>query len=204
MIPYNSKIFYDEFSYERNKDLRDFLKNPSLSQLLESVQQRCILVLGGDGTMLRAIGEYAQENTPFMWINFGHKGFLLNHPEWVLPNIPRFSSRNYPLLEVTNHETLIGTVFNDINIYSPEGKAISLSVSNGFWELDLWGDGMLLATPAGSTGHSKSYGWAILPHQSKNLVITPKGNISPQTSKVIDDAHQVTIRNTGRKYGNGP
>ena len=87
-----------------------------------------------------------------------------------------------------------------MNLYSPEGKAISLSMSNGFWELKLWGDGVILATPAGSTGHSKSYGWPILPHKSKNLVITPKGNISPQSSKAIEDDHVVHIVNSGRKY----
>lgn len=200
MNPYNSLTYYDAFSYERNVNLREFLGNTMLAHLLEEVQQQCVLVLGGDGTMLRAIGEHADKNIPFLGINFGHKGFLLNHLQWIFPEIPKFEQRQYPLLEIQNKGKNIGNAFNDIHLYSPEWKAISLNISNGFWELELWGDGMILATPAGSTGHSKSYGWPILPHKSENLVITPKGNITPQSPKALDDTHRIIIENIGRKY----
>lgn len=200
MLPYDSLTYYDSFSYERNWDLRDFLGSTFITDLLEEVNRRCILVLWGDGTMLRAIGNHHDKDIPFLWINFGHKGFLLNHPEWVYPEISEFSSRDYPLLEIVINWIKIGTAFNDVNIYSPEAKAISLSVSNGVWELDLWWDGMILATPAWLTWHSKSYWWPILPHKSENLVITPKGNIESQSPKALDDAHTIRITNTGRKF----
>ncbi len=200
MKPFNSLIYYDRYNYDRNSNLREFSQNTYLTALLESVQRRCVLVLWGDGTMLRAIGEYASENIPFLGINFWHKGFLLNHPNWVYPDIPEFETRRYPLLQVSNNWKKIWNAFNDVHIYSPEGKAISLNVRNSFWELELWGDGLILATPAGSTGHSKSYGWPILPHTSKNLVITPKGNIEAQSPKAIEDSHNITIQNTWRKY----
>ena len=200
MNPYNSFTVYDDFSYQRNGNLREFLDSTFIPQLLESVQTQCVLVLGGDGTMLRAIKTHSKRGIPFLWINFGHKGFLLNAPHWIAPGIPDFTVRKYPLLEVQKNEEKLGRAFNDIHLYSPEGKAISLQVDVWRGKLDLWGDGLILATPAGSTGHSKSYGGPILPHKSENLVITPKGNISPQSAKALDDSHQIRIRNTGRLF----
>ena len=167
MNPYNSHIFYDEFSYERNGELRDFVSSTFISALLQSISQQCILVLGWDGTMLRAISQHAEKEIPFVWINFGHKGFLLNHPHWIFPDIPKFVSRQYPLLELRNIWEFMGNAFNDIHLYSPEGKAISLEISNGEGLLKLWWDGAIIATPAGSTWHSKSYGWPVLPHKVK-------------------------------------
>lgn len=200
MNPHNSLIYYDEYSIQRNTEMRDFMQNTFVTALLESVQEQCILVLWGDGAMLRAIGEHADKNIPFLGLNFWHKGFLLNHVNWVYPEIPEFIHRSYPLLDIELEGSKLGSAFNDVHLYSPEWKALSLQVRNDFWTLELWWDGMILATPAGSTWHSKSYGGPILPHKSENLVITPKGNITPQTSKALDDNHTIEIKNTGRKY----
>jgi NAD kinase len=200
MLPYNSLTYYDVFSYERNKSLRDFLKKTYVTELLTEVKQQCILVLWWDGTMLRAIWEHADKEIPFLWINFGHKGFLLNHLNWIFPNTTNFKSRKYPLLDLYKQWEKLWNAFNDIHIYSPEWKAISLDVHNWFWKLELWWDGMILASPAGSTGHSESYGGPILPHKSENLVITPKWNITPQSPKALDDEESIFISNAGRKY----
>lgn len=200
MYPHNSITFYDDFSYEKNGNLREFIDSTYIPALLESIQKQCILVLGWDGTMLKAIGKHGNEKVPFLGINFGHKGFLLNHPRWIFPEIPRFETRKYPLLELRNNGKIIGEAFNDIHLYSPEWKVISLNISNGFWKLNLRWDGMILSTPAGSTGHSHSHGWPILPHKSQNLVITPKGNMDPQSPKALDDEYIIQIRNTWRQY----
>lgn len=200
MLPYNSIVYYDDFSYERSIDMREFTQNTYMTALLESIKERCILVLGGDGTMLRAIGEHADKDIPFLWLNFGHKGFLLNDVSWSFPEISPFKSRDYPLLQVWVNGVNIGSAFNDIHLYSPEWKAIRLDIQNGSGQLELWGDGVILASPAWSTWHSKSYGGAILPHISKNIIVTPKGNIEPQTPKVLSDSSPIFIKNSWRKY----
>jgi hypothetical protein len=46
MNPYDSHIFYDDFSFERNGNLRDFLQSSRPQKLLQQVQEKCILVLG--------------------------------------------------------------------------------------------------------------------------------------------------------------
>jgi len=68
------------------------------------------------------------------------------------------------------------------------------------WELTLSWDGALVATPAGSTGHSKSYFWPVIPHASSSLIITPKGNSSPEAPKIITDTSTINISNSGRKF----
>ena len=200
MKPFNSIVYYDRYNYDTNSNLREFSQNTYITTLLESIQRRCVLVLWGDGTMLRAIREHTSEDIPFLGINFWHKGFLLNHPNWIYPEMLEFSTRRYPLLDVTAQGKVLWKAFNDINIYSPEWKAISLHVDIWSGQTELWGDGLILATPAGSTGHSQSYGWPILPHSNKSLVLTPKGNISPQKPKSLDDTHKIVIRNRWRKY----
>ena len=200
MKPFNSIVYYDRYNYDTNSNLREFAQNTYITALLESIQRRCVLVLWGDGTMLRARREHTSEDIPFLGINFWHKGFLLNHPNWIYPEIPEFSTRRYPLLDVRAQGEDLWKAFNDINIYSPEWKAISLHVDIWSGQTELWGDGLILATPAGSTGHSQSYGGPILPHSNKSLVLTPKGNISPQKPKSLDDTHKIVIRNMWRKY----
>ena len=66
----DSHIYYDSYNYARNGNLRDFAENTFITSLIESIEKRCIIVLGGDGTMLRAIREHASEDIPFLGINF--------------------------------------------------------------------------------------------------------------------------------------
>lgn len=200
MNPYDSKIYYDDFSFQKNIHLREFLSSNRAKKLLEQVKEKCILVLGWDGTMLRAIGEHHGENIPFLWVNFGHKGFLLNDYMWIEWEPRKYESREYPLLDVSQNKQRLWSAFNDVHIYSPEWKAISLDMDIWVWNVSLWWDGVIIATPAWSTWHSKSYHGPILPHKSENLVISPKWNIKTQTPKVIDNPSPISIKNTGRKF----
>lgn len=193
---WNSLICYDEF----NIDAKEFAHNTFIAALLKSIKGRVVIVLWWDGTMLRAIWKHHQENIPFLGLNFWHKWFLLNDTSWTFPEIPEFTQRKYPLLEVRKNWVEIWIAFNDVNIYSPQWKAISLDMDIGLGKISLWWDGAIIASPAGSTGHSKSYGWPILPHKSENIVISPKWNIDPQSPKVIDDQFPIHIKNSWRMY----
>jgi NAD kinase len=70
--------------------------------------------------MLRAISEHSAKGLPFLGINFGHKGFLLNDPRWIFPEIGAFESRDYSLLDISKNGKTLGKAFNDIHLYSPE------------------------------------------------------------------------------------
>ncbi len=193
-----SKICYDEYDIDKKPELKAFLKIQNLEKVLEQVARDVTLVLGWDGTMLRAIQENYKEERVFLGINFGHKGFLLNDKTWIWNT--DFITREYPLIDIKKDGENIGTWFNDLNLYSPNGKLIELDISNGFGSIHLRGDGAIVSTPAGSTWHSKSYGWPVLLHNTPSFIITPKWNLTPQAAKVIPDSHRVSLQNLGRKF----
>ncbi len=193
-------LCYDAYGIENKSEMRDFLESEHLQDFLSHISQSVILVLGGDGTMLRAIRENYEKKQAFLWINFWHKWFLLNNKEWISHLPQNFVKRSYPLIEISRDDTRLWIGFNDVNIYSPNGKVLSLDIKNSFWSLGLHGDGVIVSTPAGSTGHSKSYGWPVLLHDTRWLIITPKWNLTPQSPKTINDSHPIVVENTGKKF----
>lgn len=197
---WNHILCYDEYDLENKPHLKDFLNTQNIHQTLKQFSEKIILVLGWDGTMLRAIRENYNWGKPFLWINFGHKWFLLNDQEWIQNNTGKYITRNYPLIEIKKNWESLWVWFNDVNIYSPNGKVLNLDISNGFWNLPLDGDGVIIATPAGSTWHSKSYGWPILLHDINALVVTPKGNLVTQSSKTVQDDKTIVVRNRDRRF----
>lgn len=200
-------VCYDWYSLEDKPELRIFIERANLENFLESIQKNVILVLGWDGTMLRAVKENYEKDMPFLWINFGSKWFLLNDKEYLNSPLLKkkgvegwYISRKYPLLEVKENNTLIWTALNDVNLYSPDGKVVDIDISlcqnqktNIKW------DWVIISTPAGSTGHNKSYNWPMLPHTSQHLIITPKWNLTPASSKIISNEKTIFITNAGRK-----
>lgn len=66
MNAYNSLTYYDKFSYQQNGSLREFIDSTYMKALIEKIGKQCIIVLGGDGTMLRAIHSHSEKNIPFV------------------------------------------------------------------------------------------------------------------------------------------
>ncbi len=182
-------------------ELKEFIKSDEIKSLIQSIPEDVILALGWDGTMLDVIRAYHDDGRPFLWINFWSRGFLLNHQEWISNN-QDFISRNYPLLEVRQNNEIKGFWFNDINIYSPEGKVLDLSISrDGMWSVNLKWDGVVIATPAGSTGHAMSGWWPAIPHDTNITTIVPKLNMKPMSSKIISpNKKPLIVENWWRKF----
>ena len=72
------------FADERNARAKGWKEQFRSYEVTE--KPNCILVLGGDGTMLRAIRKYGNLRVPFLGLNAGHLGFLLNNAETILQN----------------------------------------------------------------------------------------------------------------------
>lgn len=159
-----------------------------MDRLIEAVGQRFIMVLGGDGTMLRAIHTHYPDHLPFVGVNFGTKGFLLNNQDWMA-NATEFQEREYPLLEVdvqhrgAEHQAI---AFNEVQVKSTSGGMIDIDffIGNRVMQ-NVQGDGLLVVTPAGSTGYNSSAGGPILPHDSKHGVLTPLIPWSPRNMRPI-------------------
>lgn len=197
-------IYYEEYKYNENKELRDFIKDEEIEKLIEIVWEKVIFVLGWDGTMLSAISKNLDSGLPFLGINFWNKWFLLNDKKAV-KKAKSFITREYPLLECNleiaweNHSFY---AFNEIDIRSANGRIITLEIVIGWNKfIHIAWDGVVISTPAWSTGYNSSLGWPIIPHQIDAFVITPKAPWKPkgQGPILIPQNELVQIKNIGRQ-----
>ncbi|MGN0396136.1 MAG: NAD(+)/NADH kinase [Coprococcus sp.] len=156
----------------------------------------CILVLGGDGTLLRVAGATEDIDIPLYGINLGTVGFLTEGEVSCLNTIlDRLLSDDFSIEERMMISGVVrkadGTEYckralNDI-VISRAGfsRLIALNVCVGGSLLDTYeADGVVVATPTGSTGYNLSAGGPIVSPTAKLIVITP---VSPHslTSKSI-------------------
>jgi len=150
-----------------------------------------IVVVGGDGTMLRAIRREWRRRVPFYGINTGHLGFLLN------ADPPRaFAGRGLrlaqlPLLRVDvaaadgSEDTALA--FNDAWVERAAGQAAWLEVRvNGMTRVErLVADGALVATAAGSTSYARALGAPPLPLGTQALLLVGSNVFTPPFWKPV-------------------
>jgi len=168
---------------ERVKDVRSWLDQLAFEVSSSVINADCIIVVGGDGTMLKAIHEYWRFNLPFFGINRGTKGFLLNpiatlHDlNLALENYLECKTVSLRLLKAT-FEKVDGALvehlaFNDVFIKAEHGAVIWGKVSGDkFPEQNFCGDGLIVAAPQGSTAYNRSAGGSILPLDHNIFSIT--------------------------------
>ena len=140
--------------------------------------------LGGDGTLLDTVAWVGRTEIPVLGINLGRLGFLsnvtLDAVEEALGAIRqgRYMLQDRSLLEVTDHPELLGRsnyALNEVSIHKRESSSmIAVHVHLGADYLNTyWADGLIIATPTGSTAYSLSCGGPILYPTSDALVINP-------------------------------
>ncbi|MCD8301329.1 MAG: NAD(+)/NADH kinase [Clostridiales bacterium] len=144
----------------------------------------CILVLGGDGTLVRAARDTAAFGIPLIGINLGTVGYLceLDLP-MVFNAIDSLFEDNYELERRMMIEGSgfgqASTAMNDIVIHrAGNSQLINLVISvNGEYLTTCTADGIIISTPTGSTGYSMSAGGPIVDPRTELLLVTP---INPQ------------------------
>jgi NAD+ kinase len=140
--------------------------------------------LGGDGTLLDTVALVGRTMIPVLGINLGRLGFLstvrLEDVDGALSALKkgRYSLQDRALLEVTDHPALLGTTnyaFNEISIHKRDSASmLTVHVYLGADYLNTyWADGLIIATPTGSTAYSLSCGGPILYPTSDALVVNP-------------------------------
>ncbi|HSW36643.1 MAG TPA: NAD(+)/NADH kinase [Candidatus Limnocylindrales bacterium] len=165
----------------------DFYSDVSLAEQLSSWHGRLelIIVVGGDGTILRVARDLACWNVPVLGINLGQKGFLaeieVEQTERYLQYIAtkQYSFRERMMLEARllrgDEELGRYCALNDIVVArGPFSRIIKIDadVNNDFME-SYSGDGVIIATPTGSTGYSLSAGGPIVNPTMELFVVTP-------------------------------
>ena len=170
----------------------------------------CFITLGGDGTILSAATIVRDSQVPILGINMGRLGFLATiEKKMIRDSIQLLKSGRYDteersLLSVESSEPLFGELpfaLNDFTILKRDTSSMITihTYINGDYLNSYWADGIIVATPTGSTGYSLSCGGPIVFPNSGNFVITPVAphnlNIRPI---VIPDDSVVSFSIEGR------
>jgi NAD+ kinase len=162
-----------------------------------------IIVLGGDGFMLQTMHNMSDCHIPLYGMNCGTVGFLLNN--FSLDGLKdRIIAANretfYPL--AMHAETMDGQVhdalaINEVSLFRESRQAAKISVSiNGVVRInELVGDGVIVATPAGSTAYNFSAGGPIIPRSANVLALTPIAPFRPRRWKgaLLDRQAVITL-----------
>lgn len=170
-----------------------------------------LLSIGGDGTLLDAVPLVGATGIPILGINMGRLGFISSVAKEEIPQAirqildGRYATEDRTLLELVSPNNVFGDVryaLNEINIIrNPEHSLLSIKVFvDDVYLNTYWGDGILLATPTGSTAYSLSAGGPILTPDSHCFVITPIAahNLTVRPIVITDDS-VVRIQVEGRE-----
>jgi NAD+ kinase len=186
-------------------------------------QTDVLVVLGGDGTFLRAAQSIAEVDVPIVGINLGKVGFLsmaeANELESLLEKLRAGAYTIRERMALTGRILEAGrtpdgtfTALNDIVVARGSlARVVRLDVTIDESHLATFvADGLVVASPTGSTGYSFSAGGPILEPHSRNLVVTPIAGylsairsivVSPQqvVRARVTDAHEALVSIDGRE-----
>ena len=154
------------------------------------VPLKILVVIGGDGTMLHSIHKYIHLNIPFCGIRTGHLGFLMNSFEHdrkqIMNSLNDVQEISFHPLQMNavdiNGENFSALAVNEVALLRQVHQAANIEISiNDRVELrHLIGDGVMVATPTGSTAYNSSVGGPILPIGTNLLALTPISPFRPR------------------------
>jgi NAD+ kinase len=161
-----------------------------------------IVALGGDGLMLQALHDFMSTGKPIYGMNRGSVGFLMNEyrPDGLIERLASAEMETIHPLEMTVTTTeghqLSAPAINEVSLFRQSYQAAKLRLSiDGQVRLEeLICDGVLVATPAGSTAYNLSAHGPIIPINASLLALTPlspfrprrwRGALLPNTANVF-------------------
>ena len=168
-------------------------------------KKNLVIVIGGDGFMLKTLKKNISNTKLFYGINSGNYGFLMN----------KFSEKNFlynldksKLISIFPLEMQVKSknkgfkktiAINEVSVLRQSRQAASLRIKFGKKIVikNLMSDGVLVSTPAGSTAYNLSVNGPILSLNSKKLSISPISAFRPRRwkGKIISDKAVITIQN---------
>ncbi len=200
-----------EMLYEKELIKKDYSTFDSYTALDSSFDM--MISIGGDGTMLRAATLVRDSGIPILGINAGRLGFLASVQkenietflQFVIEKKYSISSRTLLSLDChPENQSIVDINFamNEITVSRKDTTSMITidTYLNGEFLNSYWADGLIIATPTGSTGYSMSCGGPILTPEVTSLVITP---IAPHnlTARplVIPDDTEIRLKVSGRE-----
>jgi NAD+ kinase len=171
---------------------------------LKDEVELCI-VLGGDGTILRALQHYAGTGVPVFAINFGEIGFLATvEPPEIEDGMRRALERDFELLRLPAIvlDAVGQTAINDVAIHRKVGERVAelAYALEGEVVGSVRCDGLVVATPAGSTGYNLANGGPVMAWGVEGFVVS---FIAPHSltarALVVAPQDRLTIHNRSRE-----
>ena len=188
-----------EISHNIKKNLLKKISNNKLNS------SSVIIVIGGDGFMLKTLIKLYKFKKPFYGINSGNYGFLMNKysKKKIFNNLFKSKPVNiYPIqMAVKNKKNQIrkSIAINEISILRQTKQTAKISIYNKKKLIikKLISDGVLVSTPAGSTAYNLSVHGPILDLNSKKLAITPISPFRPRRwhGSIVSDNSVIIIKN---------
>ena len=187
------------------------IKNFILKNIAKSkpLKKNLVIVIGGDGFMLKTIKRNKNSNKLFYGINSGDYGFLMNKfsSKNTINNLSKAKMISISPLEMKVKNKLgverKSIAINEVSILRQSRQAASLLISSGKKTIikRLISDGVLISTPAGSTAYNLSVHGPILSLNSKKLSISPISPFRPRRwkGKVVSDKSIIKIKNLNSK-----
>ena len=169
-----------------------------------------IISIGGDGTLLDAICQIGSLEIPILGLNTGRLGFLATvTADSIESSIQHLAERNFQiesrsLIRLESSKALFGRhnfALNEFTIHKRDTSSMITvhTYIDGEYLNSYWADGLIVATPTGSTGYSLSCGGPLISPEAKNLVITP---VSPHNLNVrpiiVSDEREISFTIEGR------
>ncbi len=170
-----------------------------------------MISIGGDGTILETIAFVRNSGIPIVGINTGRLGFLAGvtveqAAESVVENLfaKKYALDKRTLLRLDTEKNMFGDVnfaMNELTVQRKDSSAM-LSIHcfvNGEFLNSYWADGLIIATPTGSTAYSLSCGGPVMIPDAKSFVITP---LSPHNLNVrpiiVPEDSEIVLKVEGR------
>ena len=188
---------------KKSQRIKSIIQSKLKKNLLK--KNNIVIVIGGDGFMLKTLKKNITKYKLFYGINSGNYGFLMN----------KFSEKNLiknlnksKLITISPLEMIVKTkgsiikkslAINEVSILRQSRQAASLCIKSGKKVLikNLMSDGVLVSTPAGSTAYNLSVHGPILSLNSKKLSISPISAFRPRRwrGKIVSDQSVIEIKN---------
>jgi NAD+ kinase len=203
--------FFNQFYSAINLDNNNYSTFNCSADLDESFD--CMISLGGDGTLLDTVTMVRDTGIPILGINYGRLGFLANiGKDEIHAAMDAIANRKYvidkrSLIHLEANVPLFGETPYGLNEFSIHKKDSSPMIKihtylNGEFLNTYWSDGLIVATPTGSTGYSLSCNGPVVFPDSKSFVITPVAphnlNIRPI---IVPDNTIISFELEGRTDG---
>ena len=170
------------FDVDRSFELPKDLRFSKLDRELGTAE--LIICFGGDGTILHMAKTATRRGIPLLGVNIGTMGFMAELESTELDRLSQLATGEYTvdsrmMLDVTVHRDR-DIIFHDIclnDVAITKGavaRIVHLAVKcDGVQAMECGGDGIIVATPTGSTAYSLSAGGPIVEPEAQNILITP-------------------------------